>query len=349
MVSGSSPMHWASVVRPTGRPANRVQSTSRMARSTLSRPSASTPNTSSPATAASDVMAPSARTSTKSRTRLSRRLAMRGVPRERSAMRRAPSGSIGHTEDAGRPEHDGLELDRVVQVEPADEPEPVAQRAGHQAGAGGGADQGEPGQVEADAPRRRALADQDVELEVLHRRVEDLLHGAVHAVDLVDEEDVALLEVGEQGGQVAGPDQHRPRRDPEPDAELGGDDAGQRRLAEARGAGEQQVVGGLLALERRLDDDAQVLGQLALADELVEGPGPEAGLVRLLGRGRHRVQLAGRLALDAGVHPGRGQHLLAGVRAHRFRTSSRRALRTSSSTGASASAASSAPAISSGA
>src|SRR3712207_7412809 len=44
------------------------------------------------------------------------------------------------------------------------------------------------GQVEADRSGRRALADHDVELEVLHGRVEDLLHGAGQAVDLVDEQ-----------------------------------------------------------------------------------------------------------------------------------------------------------------
>ena len=37
-----------------------------------------------------------------------------------------------------------------------------------------------------------ALADDDVEPEVLERRVEDLLDRAVEPVDLVDEEDVAL-------------------------------------------------------------------------------------------------------------------------------------------------------------
>ncbi len=60
-------------------------------------------------------------------------------------------------------------------VEAADEAEPVAERPGHQARAGGRADQGEPRQVEAEAARRRSLADEDVELEVLHGRIEDLL------------------------------------------------------------------------------------------------------------------------------------------------------------------------------
>ena len=51
--------------------------------------------------------------------------------------------------------------------------------------------------------RGRALADDDVEEEVLHRRIEHLLDLVVEAVDLVDEEDVALLEVREDGGEVA--------------------------------------------------------------------------------------------------------------------------------------------------
>ena len=42
------------------------------------------------------------------------------------------------------------------------------------------------------------------------------------------------------------PHQHRARGDPQADTELGGHDAGQRGLAETRGAGEEQVVGGLV-------------------------------------------------------------------------------------------------------
>ena len=103
---------------------------------------------------------------------------MRGVPRARRAISRAPAGSIVDAEDAGGPHDDGLEVVGVVVVEPGDEAEAVAQRAGDEAGAGGGADEREPGQVEADRAGGRALAQHDVELEVLHRRVEDLLDGA---------------------------------------------------------------------------------------------------------------------------------------------------------------------------
>ena len=145
------------------------------------------------------------------------------------------------------------------------------------------ADERERRQRQADARRRRALADDDVELEVLHRRVEDLLDGPRQAVDLVDEQDVALLELGEDGGQVAGPLERRARRDVQGDAHLGGGDAGQRRLAEPGRPGEQQVVDGLAAPAGRLDDDAEVLLQLALADELGEQARPQPGLDDVLG------------------------------------------------------------------
>ena len=271
-------------------------------------------------------------------------------------MRRAPSASMGTPRIPADRRTIASQFHRVVEVEPADEAEPVTQRTGDQSGAGGGTDQGEPGQVESDAAGRRTLADEDVELEVLHGRIEDLLDRAVHPVDLVDEEDVTLLEVGEQGGQVAGPHQYRSGRHPQSDAQLGGHDAGQRGLAQSGRAGEQEVVGGLVALERRLDDDLQVFGQLALADELAERARSQSGLVGLLGRRGHRVHRPRRVAFDGSVDGPSdsgsgvtaGQHLLAGVGRHRSRTSSRRAVRTSSSTGASSSTDSSAPLISSG-
>ena len=61
-------------------------------------------------------------------------------------------------------------------------------------------------------PRARPLADHDVELEVLHRRIEDLLDRRAHAVHFVDEEHLARLEVGEDRREIA-----RASRAPGPD------------------------------------------------------------------------------------------------------------------------------------
>jgi hypothetical protein len=95
-------------------------------------------------------------------------------------------------------------------------------------------------------------------------------------MDLVDEEHVALAELREHGGEVAGPLDRRSRRDVDRHAHLAGDDAGQARLAEAGGAGQQHVVDGLRPPPGRLQDDLEVGLQLPLAHELRQGAGPEA-------------------------------------------------------------------------
>ncbi len=204
---------------------------------------------------------------------------MRGVPRARRAISAAPDGStVTPRMPAARTTMLSRSTGGVV-VEPGDQAEAVAQRAGDEAGAGGGADEGEPGQVEPDGSGRRALAQHDVELEVLHGRVEDLLDGPREAVDLVDEQHVALVEAGEDGSQVAGALERGARGDLQADLHLGGDDAGQGGLAQAGRPGEQQVVGGLAAPAGGLEDDPEVLLELGLADELVERVGPQPALV----------------------------------------------------------------------
>ena len=101
--------------------------------------------------------------------------------------------------------------------------------------------------------RRRPLPDHEVELEVLHRGVEHLLDDVVQAVDLVDEEHVARLEVGEDRRQVAGALDDRPRGGADADAHLSGDDVRERRLAEARRPVEEHVVEHVAAAPRRGD------------------------------------------------------------------------------------------------
>src|SRR5437660_1287215 len=121
--------------------------------------------------------------------------AVRSAQRKRAFRTEAqvPARVVGGDAAAGRA------LKEPELQEARREPEPLPEREREEAGAGGGADQREPREVEADGSRARALPDDHVELEVLERRVQQLLDRAGEAVDLVDEQDVALLEVGEDG------------------------------------------------------------------------------------------------------------------------------------------------------
>ena len=195
---------------------------------------------------------------------------MRGVPRERRAI---SFGAFVGEREADHPRaapHDPLELGYGIEIEPHRNAEAVAQRRRQQAGAGRRADQGESGEVDLDRARRRPGADDQVELEVLHRRIENFLDRRVEAMDLVDEQHVARLEIGELGGEVAGLGDHRPRGGAEVDAELARDDLRQRRLAQPRRADEQHVVERLAARLRRFDEHLEIGARRLLAGEVGE-------------------------------------------------------------------------------
>jgi hypothetical protein len=112
-------------------------------------------------------------------------------------------------EDAGGAQHDLAQLVARVEIEALDDAEAVPQWRGQEARAGRRAYQRERRQVELDRARGRPLPDHDVELEVLERRVEDLLDDRAQAMDLVDEQHVPRLQVGEDGSEITGPFEHR--------------------------------------------------------------------------------------------------------------------------------------------
>ena len=102
-------------------------------------------------------------------------------------------------------------------------------------------------------------------------------------MDLVDEEDAAGLQRGEEGGDVGLALQRRAGGLHHRHAHLGGDDVGERGLAEPGRAGEQDVVERLAAPARRLDEDRQLLGDLLLVDEVGEGRRPQRAVEVLVG------------------------------------------------------------------
>lgn len=92
----------------------------------------------------------------------------------------------------------------IVVVQAVDEAEAGAEGGCEHAGARGGTDEGETGEIDLDGAGGGAGIDDDVEAVVFHGRVEVFLDGGVEAVDLIDEEDVAFLDVREDAGEVSG-------------------------------------------------------------------------------------------------------------------------------------------------
>ena len=106
-------------------------------------------------------------------------------------------------EDPGRALDDLLQVFVFIVIEAVDDAEAAAQGRRDAPGPGRRADEGELLDLELVAPGARPLADDDVQAEVLHGRVEDLLDRGLEAVDLVDEQDLFGLHVGQDGREVA--------------------------------------------------------------------------------------------------------------------------------------------------
>jgi hypothetical protein len=89
-------------------------------------------------------------------------------------------------------------------------------------------------------------------------------------VNLVDEQHVARLEIGQQRREVARALEHRPRGLAQVHLQLVGDDVRERGLAEARRPEDQHVIERLAAIARRLDEDIHLRLDVGLADVVGE-------------------------------------------------------------------------------
>src|SRR2546430_9414549 len=93
-------------------------------------------------------------------------------------------------------------------------------------------------------------------MELLHRRVEDLLDDARQTVDLVDEQDGTVLEVRQDRGEIAGAFDRGPARDLYRNTELVRDHARERGLPHSRRTVERDVLERLVAGPGPLHDHA---------------------------------------------------------------------------------------------
>ena len=114
----------------------------------------------------------------------------------------------------------------------------------------------------------RAFADDQVELVILHRGIEDFLDRRIEPVDFINEEHVTLLEIGEQGREITRLGDDGPGGRSEIDPQFLRHDLGKRRLAEPGRPGKEHMVERLVARLCGIDEHFEIgLGPF-LAEEL---------------------------------------------------------------------------------
>ncbi len=240
---------------------------------------------------------------------------MRGVPRERCAILPAAARIDGHTENARGTRDDLLELGRGVELQALHDAEAIAQWRGQQTRARGRAYQGERLQGQLDGTRGGTFADHDVELEIFHGRIQHFFDHRREAMDLVDEQHIARLQVGQQRREIAGPFEHRTGGLAQIHAELARQDVRERGLAQSRRSENERVIQRFTALDRGLHENLHLRLDLLLPDIVGEPFWPDGAIDGLL-------FLRGRSLHDAiGCHSFGRSHRTAPCKARRIRSS----------------------------
>lgn len=181
----------------------------------------------------------------------------------------------------GRAAEDVGQLGHRVKFKVVEHPEPAAEGRAEQPGPRGRPDQRKPLERKVDRLGVHAAVDGKVNLEIFHRRVDELLDRGAEPVDLVDEQDIARADVAQQAHYVALFGQGRAGADADGGVHLVGDDVGQRRLAQAGRAVKEDVIQRLAALPGGRNGDRQLLLDVGLPDALGQAFGPE-GVIKHL-------------------------------------------------------------------
>ena len=114
-------------------------------------------------------------------------------------------------------------------------------------------------------------------------------------MDFVDEQHVALFEIGEQRREIAGLGNDRSGGGAEADAEFARHDLRQRGLAEPGRPDEQHMVQRFAALARGLDEDREIGTRLRLADEFRQQLRTQRGVADIVGAALRRDDAGGRI------------------------------------------------------
>ena len=191
-------------------------------------------------------------------------MATLGVPRERLAISPGAVPVDAHLQNLRRATHHLRQLLRRVEVQVVDHPEAIPQRRREQPRPRGRPNKREPLELERQRPCVRPLAGYEVHLEVFHCGVQVLFHGVRQPVYLVNEEHLALAEVGQHSHDVQRLFERRAGRVHHLRSHLAGYDVGERSLAEPGRAVEQDVLQRLAARLGRGDRYAQALHHLQL-------------------------------------------------------------------------------------
>ena len=181
--------------------------------------------------------------------------------------------------------HDGRKIfDRVV-VESVGDAESGAKGGTEKARTRSGSNQRKAGKVKANGSGGGALIDDDIDPKIFDGGIEVLFDHFGEAVDFVDEENVALLQSGEETSEVTCFFDGGTGGGADGGVHFGSKNVSERGFAEARGAAEEEVIEGLRAGASGIEEDAESVLEFGLAGEVGQSGGAKGKIDGVAGLG----------------------------------------------------------------
>lgn len=165
---------------------------------------------------------------------------------------------------------DVFECGNVVIVEVTVDAKPRAQGGCKQAHPCGGAYECKGVQVDLYASRIGARVDHDVDAVIFHGGVQVFFHDGIEAVDFIDEQHIAGIQVGKQTGEVAWFFEDGPGGHAQGTVEFLGDDVGKGCFSQAGRTVQQHMIERIATLFGGLNEDLKVVYNFLLTAEFIQ-------------------------------------------------------------------------------
>ena len=175
-----------------------------------------------------------------------------------------------HVQETGGTLDDFRQLLGRVVVHVAEDAEPIPERRREHPGAGSRSHQGKPLKRNLESLRVSTLVEHEIDLEVFHRGVEELLDYLGEAVNLIDKEDIPNLQAGENSHHILGAFQRRTGCGDNVRTHRAGDDVGQGGFPKPRCAVKEYVFERFAPVAGGGDGDLHVLHHGQLTDIFIE-------------------------------------------------------------------------------
>lgn len=107
-------------------------------------------------------------------------------------------GCDDDSEESKRSRDNGLEIGELVEIKLEDIPESIPERSGNFRQLGRRTDEGKFGDIHLDGGRPGPRSDHNIDREIFHRRIENLLDLRFETVNLIDEEHISFFETREE-------------------------------------------------------------------------------------------------------------------------------------------------------